>query len=90
MLHGKDTSSLNRKFRIWRSDIPRNNCKLDANRTSGLKYSTDASLGIARYSRKVIDRIRNPWVYLKLEKGIPISGNLPKVEIHDIAMTYFD
>jgi hypothetical protein len=80
MLHGGTTSSLKRKFRIWRCDIPRDNAEL----------STDAALGISRYSRRPNDRMRNPWLYLKLTK-IPLHETPQyRTEVHDIVMTYFD
>ena len=57
-------SSLKRKFRIWRCDIPRDN-------------------------KRVLDRMRNPWIYLKLQKDAPAEGFLNKTEIHDILMDYY-
>ena len=92
MVHNFASSSLKRKFRIWRCDIPRNNTVLDANRQQGTTYpySTDAALGISRYIVKPNDRMRNPWLYLKLFKAAAQTGTLPKVEIHDLVMTYFD
>lgn len=68
--HGGNNSALNRKFRIWRCDIPRNNAVLDEDRTEGLDYSSDSELGISRYVRKPSDRMRNPWIYLKLKKDV--------------------
>ena len=79
-------SSLKRKFRMWRCDIPRNNCLLDADRIPGLEYSTDAELGVSRHIRKPNDRMRNPWLYLKLMKQGDTSS---RTEIHDLLMTYF-
>ena len=61
----EDQSSLKRKFRIWRCDIPRDKTKR-------------------------LDRMRNPWLYLKLQKdieGYQSTGH--KTEIHNIIMTYF-
>lgn len=72
-------SSLKRKFRMWRCDIPRDNAEIDA--------ATEAALGIKRFVRRPLDRMRNPWLYLKLKKGA--VENMPKVEIHDVIMTYF-
>lgn len=95
------TSSLNRKFRIWRCDIPRNNAVLDsARKTSnnseseeqGVKYpySLDADLGISRYERKPNDRMRNPWLYIKLgKKAADENSNLHRTEIHDMQVSYF-
>jgi len=91
------TASLNRKFRMWRCDIPRDNAELDA----------DAALGISRYAKHPLDRMRNPWIYIKLVKNeaaqdylsdeIGIGGelglvtaSLPKAEIHDLVMTYYN
>jgi hypothetical protein len=73
-------ASLKRKFRIWRCDIPRDNVEAP---------EVDAERGISRYSRKPQDRMRNPWLYLKLTKDKAATGNLPKAEIHDVMMTYF-
>lgn len=87
--HGGDSSALIRKFRIWRNDIPRNNCLLDSERIAGTEYpyQTDESLNVSRYIRKPQDRMRNPWIYLKLEKTPQV--NMPKSEVHDIKMSYF-
>lgn len=80
------TASLNRKFRIWRCDIPRNNCLLDYNRTGNENYSTDAELKISRFNRTPSDRMRNTWLYLKLSKK---ENTNHRVEIHDMIATYF-
>ena len=57
-----NNSSLIRKFRIWRCDIPRDNTRRS-------------------------DRMRNPWIYLKLEKDS--DDVIRRAEIHDMTMTYF-
>ncbi len=77
--HGnKDgNASLNRKFRMWRCDIPRDNAKVDD--------ATESLMGIKRFKARPLDRIRNPWVYIKLTKNKVTS----KVEVHDIMATYF-
>ena len=77
--HGnKDgNASLNRKFRMWRCDIPRDNAKVDD--------ATESLMGIKRFKARPLDRIRNPWVYIKLTKNKATS----KVEVHDIMATYF-
>ena len=62
------TAHLNRKFRLWRCDIPRDN---------------DTTGGRTPHYN---DRMRNPWLYLKLLKSSN-TGN--RTEIHDIMMTYF-
>ena len=85
--HGGDSSSLKRKFRIWRCDIPRNNALLDSDRTGTEAYDTDEELGISRKIRKPLDRMRNPWLYMKLKKNAQAS--MPKAEVHDVIMTYF-
>ena len=97
MLHGGDSSSLKRKFRIWRCDVPRNNCLLDSGTGSDYRqagttypYSLDSELGVSRHIRKSQDRMRNPWIYLKLQKNA--AGNnetLDRTEVHDLVMTYF-
>ena len=53
-------------------------------------YSTDADLGISRYIRRPMDRMRNPWLYMKLGKNAFEVGTHPRAEIHDVLMTYFD
>ena len=90
MMHGGNDSALKRKFRVWRCDIPRNNAVLDSNRDpeEEYPYSTDSSLKVSRYIRKPLDRMRNPWIYLKLQKNM--EEEAAKTEIHDIVMTYFD
>jgi hypothetical protein len=85
------TEALKRKFRIWRCDIPRNNCNLGTP-AEGVTwpYSTDAQLGVSRYVRKPQDRMRNPWIYLKLKKDAASDdSSLNRAEIHDIVMTFF-
>lgn len=47
------------------------------------------NIGGAGFKPKPLDRIRNPWAYLKLTKDAAREGNLGKVEIHDIMATYF-
>ena len=78
-LHHQQSStsaSLKRKFRIWRCDIPRDNAPL----------SSDSALGIYRTKQHFVDRMRNPWLYLKLEKTGDTSS---RTEVHDLVMTYF-
>ena len=71
-------SSIIRKFRIWRCDIPRSNAAL----------ALDEGLNCYRKDIRPNDRMRNPWLYLKLMKNAASSNN--RTEIHDIVMTYFD
>lgn len=56
------SSSLKKKFRIWRALIPRDN----SNRR---------------------DRIRNPWIYLKLSMN---NENTYRTELHDLVINYFE
>ena len=70
-------SALKRKFRIWRCDIPRDNAPLN----------TDAGLNVSRFKVKPLDRMRNPWIYLKLYKG---DNTDKRVEIHDVMMSYYE
>lgn len=82
--HKKDrTASIKRKDRIWRLDIPRDNALIDKDKES--------SMGITRFTVKPLDRIRNPWAYIKLQKEASVSSvAMSKIEIHDIIMTYFN
>lgn len=77
-------NSLKRKFRLWRCDIPRDNAAIGS---VASPFSTDTALGIKRFAPHAVDRLRNPWLYLKLYQGT--SGSNKKTEIHDILMTYF-
>jgi hypothetical protein len=77
-IHGDTSGDLIRKFRMWRCDIPRDNAPVDD--------STESKMGIKRFKAKPLDRMRNPWVYLKLSKD---SNTAHKTEIHDIVATYY-
>ena len=80
--HGNDNGILSRKFRMWRCDIPRDNAAVDT--------LAEASMGIKRFKVRPLDRIRNPWVYIKLTKNSASDdSSLNKTEIHDIMATYF-
>ena len=73
-------SSMKRKYRIWRCDVPRDNAPL----------TSDEGKNISRFKVKPLDRMRNPWVYLKLQKDTTSADSgLPRVEIHDMMMKYF-
>ena len=77
-----NTSSLNRDFRIWRCDIPRDNAKVE---------DDEKLLGIKRFKVRAMDRMRNPWIYMKLQKNQTNAlKTLPKSEIHDIVLTYYN
>lgn len=46
--------------------------------------------GITRFNKHPIDRMRNPWLYMKLEKEAVASGStVPKCELHDMQMIYY-
>ena len=82
-----NTAHLARKFRIWRCDIPRDNYN---NSTSDKKKAEEA-MGIFRNGRHAMDRMRNPWLYMKLLKTV--SSDLEiihRTELHDFVVTYFD
>ena len=87
-----NTAHLDRKFRMWRCDIPRNNALLDNERDTDTEYiySTDKELNISRYIRKPMDRMRNPWIYLKFKKNEASQSSLAKSEVHDLVMTYYN
>ena len=54
------------------------------------QYLADEGNHIYRTGAHPIDRMRNPWVYLKLFKNAASAGStLPRAEIHDLIMTYF-
>ena len=73
---------LNRKFRIWRCDIPRDNAPV--------RTALESSMGIKRFKARPLDRMRNPWIYLKLQKNAADKeSTLHKTEIHDIMVSYF-
>ena len=80
-------SALNRKFRIWRCDIPCNNYPMLKNKYGLFIPENDSERGIYRKALRPRDRMRNPWIYLKLQKNASEETN--KTEIHDIEMTYF-
>jgi hypothetical protein len=69
--------TLKRKFRIWRCDIPRSNAPLDM----------DDGMNVFRKDVRPQDRMRNPWLYIKLMKN---ANSNQRTEIHDIVMTYFN
>ena len=87
MLHhtADNQASLKRKFRIWRCDIPRANLR----NLSVFDYTFDET-----FHNNLIastNRMRNPWLYLKLRKAAAEEGkSLPRTEIHDLVMTYFN
>lgn len=84
-VYNNPKGSLKRKFRIWRCDIPRDNYPVDPS-----NQNID-DLGITRFKAHPLDRMRNPWVYIKLQKNAASQNCvLQKAEIHDIVMTYFD
>lgn len=81
-MHGKDSGILSRKFRMWRCDIPRDNADINPR--------IEAPMGIKRFNVRPLDRIRNPWAYIKLTKNAAAEKSfLNKTETHDIMATYF-
>lgn len=80
--HGNDSGILSRKFRMWRCDIPRDNADINPR--------IEAPMGIKRFNVRPLDRIRNPWAYIKLTKNAAAEKSfLNKTETHDIMATYF-
>lgn len=80
--HGGDSGILSRKFRIWRCDIPRDNASVND--------ASESKMGIKGCKARSLDRIRNPWAYIKFTKNAAIKDSfLSKVEIHDIMASYF-
>lgn len=79
------TAHLDLKFRMWRCDIPRDNYPMSGD------MEINEELGITRLAKHPNDRMRNPWIYLKLMKNKELDNNkaLPKAEIHDFIMTYY-
>ena len=79
-------SNLKKKFRIWRANIPRNT-------------SNKGGSGTVSYRR---DRMRNPWLYIKLSKELtspPESAepvitereiNNKKSILHDLVVYYYE
>lgn len=104
-VHGTGTSGWERKFRVWRCDIPRDNYEWleypvqEQGESAGAyqerveAYNTwlegETLRGIYRNARHPNDRMRNPWLYIKLQKDAPTTGTQPKMELHDIAVDYF-
>ena len=111
------TAHLDRKFRTWRCDIPRDNYPVltapiapiepvdptqeqqKAYKQAYAKYQEalaeynaylqDAeNKGITRLSKHPLDRMRNPWVYLKLHKDEEAGTDI-KAEIHSINVIYY-
>lgn len=79
--HIEGKEFLNRKFRMWRCDIPRDNAPIDT--------SKEASMGIKRFKINPLDRMRNPWLYIKLTKNASSILNQCKTEIHDLMAYYY-
>lgn len=66
---------------MWRCDIPRDNVEVNK-----INAVIESLMGIKRFKARPLDRIRNPWAYIKLTKNEVTS----KVEVHDIMATYFE
>lgn len=70
-------SNLKKKFRIWRANIPRNT-------------ENKGGSELVNYRR---DRMRNPWLYIKLSKektGDLVANNNKKSILHDLVVYYFE
>ena len=81
-------ASLKRKFRIWRCDIPRDN---GDNVDTFDETFDDTFHPLSRSQKHPMDRMRNPWLYLRLRKDADENGGSTKrAEIHDVVMTYFN
>ena len=79
MMHHVGTdSALKRKFRIWRCDIPRDNVAIPS--TTDSDYAAfvedETAKGIFRNAVHPNDRMRNPWLYLKLKGKQEASGSI--------------
>ena len=75
-------ATLKKKFRIWRCDIPRDNADVDVN--------TERKMGISRVRKHSNDRMRNPWLFIKLEKEAAEPGKyLTMTELHDVITSYY-
>ena len=87
--HSSDgISHLARKFRIWRCDIPRDNQSTLVDAVGFNNFGVKFKSTIRKPHPN--DRMRNTWLYLKLQKD---AGTLKKplkgAEIHDMMVTYF-
>lgn len=50
----------------------------------------EASIGINRYYRKPLDRMRNPWLFVTLRKKAAETGeSLPMTELNDLNVQYY-
>ena len=91
--HTRDKGgSLKRKFRIWRCDIPRDNVGSSTGASSTFDDTFDYTFRGGKQTRKAHpnDRMRNPWLFIKLQKNAAETGKyLHKTELHDLMVTYF-
>lgn len=78
--HGGTEGELSRKFRVWRCDLPRDNAPVDAVK--------EEQMGIKRFKARPLDRLRNMWAYIKLEKNA--DKGMSKTEVHDIMVGYYN
>lgn len=96
MLHHTSdrNASLKRKFRIWRCDIPRDNYGVSGDALDVFDDTFDYTFHPEEGARNChpMDRMRNPWLYIKLRKNAEEDEEkaLPRAEIHDLVMTYFN
>ena len=82
--NSNNNNSLKRRYRLWRCDIPRDNAPIG---TIASPFSSDTALKIKRFKAHPIDRMRNPWLYIKLYQGADYSNK--RAEVHDVLMTYY-
>jgi hypothetical protein len=91
--HTRDREgSLKRKFRIWRCDIPRDNVGSSTGASSTFDDTFDYTFRGGKQTRKAHpnDRMRNPWLFIKLQKNAAETGKyLHRTELHDLMVTYF-
>lgn len=91
-----NVANINRKFRIWRTDIPRDN----ASNVDVFDETFDRTFHIiARLAKHPMDRMNNPWLYVRLRKGAevddleatpPVLKSLNRTELQDIMLTYYN
>jgi hypothetical protein len=89
---GQGVASLKRKFRIWRCDIPRDNVGSSTGASSTFDDTFDYTFKGGKQTRKAHpnDRMRNPWLFIKLQKNAAETGKyLHRTELHDLMVTYF-
>lgn len=93
---GDSLPGLKRKFRIWRSDIPRAMQSVAMIDIDALERNVQdvpviekdvADIPFNDNVKKSMDRMRNTWIYLKLKKQKDTDR---KAVIHDITIDYYN